>query len=204
MTTRWEIPNDLWAGETVAVLAPGPALTKEAADSVRQFKRIAVRRAFAVAPDADMLVSLDGPTGSCDDAFWGDAEGFAGMRVCGVECDVDALYCGLLYETVVIGEGHTISIRNNGLAAIRIAERVGAKKILLLGFDPERYEEVHKETGFFGLAQGLDQITAELRAKGIEVERVDSSDQPRRNQPPWRTPAEPPPIPMDLNPDLPE
>lgn len=168
MTTRWEIPADLWAGETVAVLAPGPALTQEIADSVRQFKRIAVRRAFKFAPDADMLVSLDGPTGSLDDAFWGDAKDFAGMRVCGIECDVDALYCGLLYERVVIGEGHVLSIRNNGLAAIRIASRAGAKKIVLVGFDPETYERLHAP--FYGLVQGLEQIAAELTAKGIEVD----------------------------------
>jgi hypothetical protein len=119
-----------------------------------------------------MLVALDGPTGSMDDAFWEDARGFAGLRVCGVECDVDALYPGMLYETVRIGPGHTIEIRNNGLAAIRIAERAGAAKILLLGFDPERYEAINAHTGFFGFVSGFEQITAELRAKGVQIERV--------------------------------
>lgn len=172
MTTPWNIPPDLWAGETVAVLAPGPALTKELADSVRQHKRIAVRRAFQVAPDADMLVSLDGPTGSLDDAFWGEAKDFAGLRVCGLERDdVDALYCGMHYETVVLDASQSVEIRNNGLAAIRIAQRAGAAKILLVGFDAERYEAQH---GFVGLVRGLEQLTAELRAKGIEVETVEA------------------------------
>jgi hypothetical protein len=189
MTTRWEIPADLWAGETVAVLATGPSMDQALADSVREHKRIAVRRAFRFAPDADMLVALDGPSGSLDDAFWEDARDFAGLRVCGVESDdIDAKYVGLLYETVVIGEGHTISIRNNGLAAIRIAERAGAAKILLLGFEPERYEEVHAP--WFGLAKGLEQITAELRAKGIEVKRVESSAQSPGTPAPRRKRAE--------------
>jgi hypothetical protein len=177
MTTKWSVPPDLWKGATIAVLGSGPSLTQELADSVRQFKRIAVRRAFSFAPDADMLVSLDGPTGSMDDAFWGDASDFSGLRVCGTECEVDALYCGLLYETVTIAPGHTIEIRNNGLAAIRIAERAGAAKIILLGFDPEHYEEVHH---FVGLVAGLEQIIAELRAKGIEFERVESVQKRKR------------------------
>lgn len=167
MTTPWTLPPDLFRGETVAVLATGPSMTQELADSVRQHKRIAVRRAFRFAPDADLLVALDGPTGSLDDAFWADAEDFEGLRVCGVECDVDALYCGMWYETVQIAPGHTIEIRNNGLAAIRIAERAGAAKILLLGFDAARYEALHE---FRGLTEGLAQITAELRSRGVEVE----------------------------------
>ena len=170
MTTTWNIPTDLWAGETVAVLAPGPALTKDLADSVRQHKRIAVRRAFEMAPDADMLVSLDGPTGSLDDAFWDAAKDFAGLKVCGVERDdVDALYCGMHYETVEMGPSERIEIRNNGLAAIRIAQLAGAAKVLLVGFDADRYEALH---GFRGLAEGLLQIIDELRGKGLEVETV--------------------------------
>ena len=55
----------------------------------------------------------------------------------------------------------TIQIRNNSLAAIRIAYMAGANKIILLGFDPERYEEIHAHTGFRGLKEGLEQITAD-------------------------------------------
>jgi hypothetical protein len=172
MTTRWTIPNDLWPGETVAVLAPGPGLTKDVAERFRRDKTIAVRRAFEVAPWADMLISLDGPTGSLDDDFWDDAADFAGMRVCGIECDIDALYPGMMYEVVNLGPGHTIEIRNNGLAAVRLAAQLGAAKILLVNFDADRYEDLHAATGFHGLVKGLDQIITDLRAKGIEVERV--------------------------------
>ena len=184
MTTPWTITPE-WAGETVAILGAGPDMTAELAETARGYKTIAVNRAVKFAPWADMFVALDP-----HHPFWEEAEneGFKGIRVCGIECDIDARYPGLMYESVNMGEAHDITIRNNALAAVRIAERMGAKKIILLGFDPERYEEVHAHTGFTGLVAGLNQMTAELVAKGIEVERVDSTDQfpgtrvPRRGE----------------------
>lgn len=180
MTKKWEIPK-MWEGETVAILGAGPEMTEELAESARGHKTIACNQAVKFAPWADMFVALD-PL----HPFWANADGFTGLRICGVECDIDALYPGMMYETVEIGPGHTIEIRNNALAAIRIAALAGAAKIILLGFDPERYEEVHAHTGFFGLVQGLEQITVELRAKGIEIERVDSvkpmPEEPKQEQ----------------------
>lgn len=171
MTTPWQI-TPIWAGETVAILGAGPDMTAELAATAKGYKTIAVNRAVKFAPWADMFVALD-PL----HPFWEGRESFEGIKICGVECDYDARYVGMLYETVQIAEGHTIEIRNNALAAIRLAERCGAKKILLLGFDAERYQEVHGHTGFYGLAEGLVQIIAELKAKGIEVEQVDSAQQ---------------------------
>lgn len=173
MTTPWTIAP-IWTGLTVAILGAGPDMTAELAETARGHKTIAVNRAVKFAPWADAFVALDP-----HHPFWEEADnvGFKGLRICGVECDIDALYPGMMYETVVMGEGHTQEIRNNALAAIRIAQRLGAAKIILLGFDPERYEEVHAHTGFTGLVQGLAQITAELQAAGIAVERVDTPEQ---------------------------
>lgn len=183
MTTPWTIPADLWAGETVAILGAGPDMTAELAETARGHKTIVVNRAVKFAPWADMFVALDP-----HHPFWEEADrlDFKGLRVCGVECDIDALYAGMFYEAVALGEGHVIEIRNNALAAIRIAALAGAAKIILLGFDPERYEEVHAHTGFRGLVQGLEQIAAELRARGIEVERIDSPEQHPGTRPPRR------------------
>lgn len=172
MTTAWQVPADLWAGETVAVIVNSPSLTQAMIDDVALYKRIAVRRAAERVPGADMLVALDGPTGSADDAFWSDVRDFKGIKVCGIECDVSAFYPGMMYERVEIGPAHTIEIRNNGLAGIRLAAQLGAAKILLVGFDAERYEAEHAHTGFWGLKQGLEQIIAELRGRGIEVDYV--------------------------------
>lgn len=185
MTTKWEIPADLFAGETVAILGAGPDMTEELAATAKGHKTIAVNRAVKFAPWADMFIALDP-----HHPFWEEADNlrFKGLRILGVEHDdYDALYPGLMYETVRIAENHIIQIRNNALAAIRIAFMAGAKKIILLGFDPERYEEVHSNTGFYGLKQGLEQIIAEIRAAGVEVERLDSREQKPGTRPARRS-----------------
>ena len=164
MTKRWTVPQ-MWKGETVAVLAPGPSLTQELADSVRGLRRIVVRRAFELAADADMLVSVDGPESKADPWFWDDALYFSGIKVCGTECpDLDAHYVPMPHEIVTIGPAHIVHIRNSGLAALRIAGKTGAARILLLGFEPE-------QRGIVGLREALDAIIAELQRKGVQVER---------------------------------
>jgi len=175
MAKKWVIPADLFAGQAVAILGAGPDMTEELAATAKGCKTIAVNRSVRFAPWADMFVALDP-----HHPFWEEADklGFSGMRVIGIDHDdYDALYPGMMYESVKMPDGATIEIRNNALAAIRIAFRAGAKKIILLGFDPERYEEVHAHTGFRGLKEGLEQIIAEMRAAGVEVERVDSKEQ---------------------------
>lgn len=179
MTTPWN-PDGIWKGETVAILGAGPDMTEELALTAKGYKTIAVNRAVRYAPWADMFVALDP-----HHPFWEEADklGFSGIRVCGVECDYDAMYAGMFYERV-----GSLEIRNNALAALRIAFRAGAKRIVLIGFDCARYEEVHRHTGFTGLTAGLAQMVAEIRAAGVEVEQHDSSVQnpgtraPRRGE----------------------
>lgn len=172
MTTPWIIPP-MFAGQTVAVLASGASLTQEAADSVKHLPRIAVRRAFRLAPDADMLIALDGPP---NHGFWDESKDFAGIRICGVECEMDAMYLCIPHERVTLSPSHVIEIRNNGLAAIRVAAMAGATKILLLGFDPEPYSHFYDGVDsdwdqYPGLAAGLAQLISELGAQGVSVER---------------------------------
>jgi len=181
MTTRFDIKG-IWQGDTVAILGAGPDMTSELAQKAKEHKTIAVNRAIKFAPDADMFVALDP-----HHPFWDSAKDFKGIKICGVECDYDAYYIGMMYEKVEITPGHVVEIRNNALAAIRIAYLAGAKKIILLGFDPERYEEIHAHTGFYGLKQGLEQITAELISKGIEIERIDSEIKKPGTRPPRRS-----------------
>lgn len=181
MTTRYDIKG-IWQGETVAILGAGPDMTVDLAEKAKKYKTIAVNRAIKFASNADMFVALDP-----HHPFWDSAKDFKGIKICGVECDYDAYYIGMMYEKVEITPGHVVEIRNNALAAIRIAYLSGAKKIILLGFDPERYEEIHAHTGFYGLKQGLEQITAELISKGIEVERIDSEIKKPGTRPPRRS-----------------
>ena len=184
MTQKWN-PDGIWQGETVAILGAGPDMTEELAATSKGHITIAVNRAVKFAPWADMFVALDP-----HHPFWEEADnvGFTGIAVCGIETDdyPDAKYAGMLSERVKISEGHVIEIRNNALAAFRIAIRSGAKKIILLGFDPSRYEEIHAHTGFYGLTQGLEQLTAEATANGVVVERTDSAVQSPGTRPPRR------------------
>lgn len=160
MTTPLIITK-MWEGETVAILGNGPTLSAELASVERPTRAIAVNRAVAVAPWADMLVSIDGN--------WPpEAEDFDGMRVVGIESDLDAFYVHLPHEVVTLAPANIVHLRNNAMAAMRIAAAAGAAKLILFGFDAERYEEIHS---FPGLAIGLAALTAELQAQGVQVER---------------------------------
>lgn len=173
MTTKWQI-EPILAGQTVAILASGPSLTPDVVAALREFGCIAVNYSFLLAPDAMMLVALDS-----DEYFWKDAEAFQGMRVCGVDTDlVDALYAGPMYERIVVGPNHIVETRNSGLAAIRIAARMGATRIVLAGFDPATpghfegrpADPTPAPDGYPFLAEGLAGMIAELGAQGVVVE----------------------------------
>jgi hypothetical protein len=167
MTTPFTVSR-MWPGETVAILGNGPTLADELEMTSRPSRAIAINRAVAVAPWADMLVAID--------ANWPvEGEDFGGMRVVGIESDVDALYVRLPHETVTLAPGHVVELRSNALAAMRIAAAAGAAKLVLLGFDTERYEQIHS---FPGLSIGLAALTAELRAQGIEVEHFALPEEP--------------------------
>lgn len=173
-------PDGMWQGETVAIIGAGPDMSADLALKAKELKTIVVNRAIKFAPWADMFIALDP-----HHPFWESAKDFKGLKIIGVDIDDydDALYCGMLYERVIFDDRSIIEIRNNALAAIRIAYRAGAKKIILLGFDPERYEEVHAYTGFRGLKQGLEQIIKELVSNGVVVERIDSEKQHKGTRP---------------------
>lgn len=170
MTYKFTPPD--WKGESVAVIASGKSLTQELADSVKHMKRIAVRRAFRVAPDADIVLALDAPPNF---GFWEESQDFAGIRVCGVEVEgLDAYHAHIPHECVEIAPGHLIEVRNNGLAALRLAAMTGAAKVVLVGFDAPPYSHFYGDADpdwdrYPGLQQGIAKIVAELRGAGVEV-----------------------------------
>jgi hypothetical protein len=153
-----------WHGQTVAVIGAAPTLTPALADSVQHLPCIAINRAVLLAPWAQVLMSIDGnwPTG---------IEAFEGLRVVGVLGIEGGAYLPIPYEVVDLGPAHQVHIRSNALAAIRLAAQCGASKIVLLGFDTERYEQIH---AFRGLTQGLAALIAELAAQGASVEFIAS------------------------------
>jgi len=168
MTTLWDIPSNFFEGQTVAILGTGPSLTPEAVAGAMKYRTIAINRAIKLAPDAEMMLALDGNWPQ----EWRD---FAGLKITGCADDtLDAMYIGMCYERIAVSKTETVEARKSGLAAIRLAAKGGAAKILLVGFDPHTAAHFHDSSGagksYQYLAQGLEAIIKELKAKGIEIE----------------------------------
>ena len=167
MTTTWKITPE-WQGQTVAVLASGPSMSQEVADALREHRRIVVNHTHRLAPDADMLVCMEGNWPQ-------EYREFAGLRVTGVlDDDLDALYIGPRWERVQMEAGRVIEIHNSGLTAVRVAALMGASRIILAGFAPEtqrRWHDDEVDTGAdMGLTGALKALEAELTARGVIVE----------------------------------
>lgn len=108
--------------ETWAVLASGPSMSQEVADSVRGLRVIAVSNTYELAPWAEIRVSNDR-------TWWVNnpkALDFEGEKFCGL--------CIETPKTVTKFPG-AISGGNSGLLALQVAVSKGAKRILLFGVD---------------------------------------------------------------------
>ena len=132
----------LFPGETIAILAGGPSLTPEDVHACRGRARIlAIKDAIRLEPDADCLYACDekwwrhhGPRLSYDGprfalemgaAPWAQVLKIAGDT--GLELQPDGLKTG----------------RNSGYQAINLAVHLGARRILLLGFDMQPVNGQH-------------------------------------------------------------
>lgn len=129
----WRAPR-LWPGATVVCLGGGPSLRPEDVAYCRGRARvIAVNDAWRLAPWADVLYA-------CDAKWWRwhtGAPGFAGLKVSleapefpgikrlaqGAERGFDA------------DPGRLATGRNGGYQAIHLAVHLGARRVLLLGYD---------------------------------------------------------------------
>lgn len=167
MTVRlWSISRD-WQGETCAVLACGPSLTREIADAVRAAgcKVIAVNNAGvdtktsdkkiipAFAPWADVLYAADS-------IWWhynaSSAHNFKGMKVT-IAPKEFFQRPNINADVVFIGNGgmsgydpranYIRTGRNSGFQALTIAVKRGASRVLLCGFDMRKVKGV---AHFFG------------------------------------------------------
>lgn len=106
--------------ETWAILASGPSMSQEVADSVRSFRVIAVSNTYQLAPWAEILVSND-------KTWWTnnpEATKFAGQKFCGLTIEPP--------KDVTKFPG-AMSGSNSALLALQVAVSKGAKRILLLG-----------------------------------------------------------------------
>jgi hypothetical protein len=147
MTTAWCVEPE-WKGETAAILASGPSMTRAQADAVRgKCRVIAVNNQGidtdcdgvlvpAFAPWADILFAADAKWWRC---YHKRALQFAGRKVT-VKATLPwpEIYClkqSDTHPTFDPRPTHLVSGGNSGYMALHLAVHLGATRIVLLGFD---------------------------------------------------------------------
>ena len=174
-----------WEGETAVIMASGPSMCKEDADYVRgRANTIVINTTFRLAPWADFLYS--------NDHDWMEVHlneigrTFQGGVVCGhpaysrdrvvdyVPFDKEA--CGLK-----AAKGHIAWGMNSGAAALSFAHKMGAKRIIMLGYDQDwtggrpRWHGRHpgqlqnQKPGFHRWAGWFEQAALDAKELGVEI-----------------------------------
>lgn len=136
----------LWPGSTMVCIATGPSLTQAQVDAVRDKARvIVVNDAYRLAPWADVLYAADAK-------WWKwhkNVPGFAGRKysidptqIVGIDTLRNSGETGLCLGPHGLRTGH-----NSGYQAINLAVHLGAKRIILLGYD---MQGARNKQHFFG------------------------------------------------------
>lgn len=127
----------IWSGETVYIIGGGPSLKDFKWDGLRGKKTIAINKAFYAYPNADLLYWTDGRFYNW---YKNDIDNFKGLKYTitptypGISQDINVLKRG--QKLGLEKERDTLSHGNNGgYAAINLAFHLGAKRIVLLGYD---------------------------------------------------------------------
>ncbi len=191
MSTPWSVPP-AWKGETVAILASGPSLTREMADLLRgKVRVIAVNNQGipthynnvlepALAPWADVLYAADAKWWNC---YKDRALAFQGLKV--------TLKSAVPFKEVlslnqspqrVFDERptHIASGGNSGYQALHLAVHFGAKQIWLCGFDMVSSDKrrhnhdnhpprLNSRPNFSSWLFAFNRLAPLLAAKGIKV-----------------------------------
>jgi hypothetical protein len=174
----WKIP-ELWPGETFAILAGGPSMTQKQADTVKgRCRVIAVNNTYQLAPWADVLYG-------CDKKWWSwhpDAVDFKGIKITmsppPLSPKIHLVRNGGVKGLCLDKDGLATG-RNGGYQAINLAFHLGAKRIILLGYDMRvhgdrvHWHPEHKvptpPTVFKGFLANYETIVDPLREQGVEV-----------------------------------
>lgn len=148
MTRTWEVPR-AWPGETVAVLASGPSMSKALCDQLRgRCRTIAVSNVGIDSVDSTTGQIIAAPAPWADVLFASDAKwwreyraramAFAGLKITSQNgLNWDELHCLAFSPRAPFDERptHIVSGGNSGYQAVHIAAHFGATRILLFGFD---------------------------------------------------------------------
>jgi hypothetical protein len=160
MPQPWSVPRD-WPGETVAVLAAGPSMSREICDRLRgRCRTIAVNNVGidtvesttgvmmpALAPWADVLFASDAKWWR---TYHDRAVKFAGLKI----GTLSGPSLPEIKRVAFSGNApfderpeRVVSGGNSGYQAVHIAAHFGAARILLFGFD---MRDVNKRRHYFG------------------------------------------------------
>lgn len=167
----------LWPGSTVVIFASGPSLTQADVDACRGQHVIAIKDTIRLAPWAEVLYA-------CDAKWWrhyGPDLTFTGPRY-SLEREA-APWAQVLRNDGVLGlETRPSGLRtgrNSGYQAINLAVHLGARRIVLLGFDMQPSGDQHhwfgahpyvaKAPPYREFLQCFQSIVAPLKAIGVEV-----------------------------------
>lgn len=183
---RWHV-EPIFAGRTVAVLASGPSLTRADAQAVHAagWPIVAVNNALQAAPFADVHYWTDVRW------YWwyGQARwyrDFQGICACMEAWDIverDPRLRPLINhhrEGLSFVPGRICNGASSGYAAINLALQLGARRVVLLGFDMKpddtgrtHFHEAHPtptRPEVYGLMlKYFPTMTGELKARGLEV-----------------------------------
>jgi len=185
-----------WAGATVAIIGGGPSLTQEQVTVCRgRCRVIAVNTSYLLAPWADALYF-------CDEAWYGwhrEAKAFrrfAGIKVALANARTTYSERGVLNGDPAIrvlrnygGPPEFVGLcenrdgvytgRNSGNQAIQLAAHLGARRVLLLGFDMRaqgaktHWHMAHKRptdpNDFNQMLTWFAPLVEPCRKRGIEV-----------------------------------
>lgn len=126
----------LWANETVYIIGGGPSLKGFNWNLLKGKKTIAINKAIQFYPNADVVYWTDG---RFHDWFKDEISKYKGLKYTitprrDYMVDVNLLKRGIKFglETATDTLAHG---NNSGYAAINLAIHLGAKKIILLGYD---------------------------------------------------------------------
>lgn len=144
----WTVP-ELWNGESCAIIASGPSLTRAAVQSIREagIRTIVINTSYQLAPWADVLYF-------CDSRWWGwhaanpQLQEFISRAQAGSAIIATLENLSLLerhpYLRPLRNSGREGLVRardairngsNSGYQALNLAFHLGAKHIILLGYD---------------------------------------------------------------------
>lgn len=180
----WSVPP-MWAGETVAILGCGPSRNLVCMERLRAtgYRVIAINDSFRAAPWADMLYF-------CDQTWYASRQPeisriWTGAPIVTLENTIHGV--ARLHNTEPLGFDPDPSClrhgSNSGYQAIHLAAHLGAKRIVLFGFDmrvvghqlhaearPERQSEaVFQRTIEECMLPSFPTIVEPLAERGIEV-----------------------------------